>query len=350
MTIRILQIIPLVAALTCVSCGTVRFYHQAIHGQMEILHKARPMDDVKRDPATSAVLREKLELVERLRDFARDELALPAKKQFHTYADLGRSYVIANLFAAPEFSLEAKIWWYPFAGTVKYRGFFDVKMAKIEASALKKDGWDVFIGAVRVYSTLGWFHDPVLNTFIEDDEASLAETLFHEMTHTRVYLAGDTDFNEAFATAVAREGVRRWLRKNGDAAKLARYEKSLQNERAALQLLHSTRGQLASLYSKKDAMTEEAMRQEKIRILAGAQARYESLKHRGASADHDGWFNGQFNNARIISVAAYFDLVPSFDQMLRERGGDLQKLYTDVEAMRVLTKDERRAKLTRAAP
>ena len=332
------------------SCGTLRYYSQAVHGQMDILHRAKPNGELIDNPETKRDLRGQLKLVEAMRKFACEELKLPVKRQFGSYADLGRDFVVWNVYAAPEFSVEAKTWWYPFAGTVKYRGFFDVKMAKIEASALKKDGWDVFIGAVRVYSTLGWFHDPVLNTFIEDDEASLAETLFHEMTHTRVYLAGDTDFNEAFATAVAREGVRRWLRKNGGAAKLARYEKSLQNERAALQLLHNTRGQLASLYSKKDAMSEEAMRLKKIRILAGAQARYESLKRRGASADHDGWFNGQFNNARIISFAAYFDLVPSIDQMLRERGGDLQKLYTDVEAMRAMTKDERRAKLTPAAP
>jgi predicted aminopeptidase len=350
MNVRNLKLPALATVLSCASCSTVRFYAQAACGQMAILSKARPISKVTSDPHTSGETKRKLVLAERLRDFARDELGLPAKRQFHTYADIGRPYVIANVFAAPEFSLQAKEWTYPFAGTANYRGFFDVGMARGEAEALRREGWDVFVGGVRVYSTLGWFRDPVLNTFIGDGEADLAETIFHEMTHTRVYIPGDTGFNEAFATAVAREGVRRWLRRNGDAGKIARYEKSVRDENAAVHLMHHIRGRLEALYSRKETMPVAAMRREKSRILSAARSRYEALKRRGELMDHDAWFDGQFNNARIVSVAAYFDLVPSFERMLRERGGDLRKLYEDVEAMKKLSKDERKARLAGDGP
>jgi predicted aminopeptidase len=124
---------------------------------------------------------------------------------------LGRRYALWNVYAAPEFSLEAKSWWYPVVGRLKYRGYFSEARARRLAAQLAKKGYDVHVGGVAAYSTLGWFRDPVLNTFIDYDEADLAELIFHELTHQRVFIAGDTEFNEALATTVAEEGARRWL-------------------------------------------------------------------------------------------------------------------------------------------
>ncbi|MCE9519367.1 MAG: aminopeptidase [Verrucomicrobia bacterium] len=248
---KFIQLSAVMTSVVCTSCGTARFYSQAVHGQAEILHRARPVALVEADPLTTDKLRRQLKLVTELKNFARKELRLPATRQFETYADLGRPYVVLNVYAAPEFSVEAKSWWYPFIGRAKYRGYFNEKLARQEAAKLKRDGLDVTVGGVRVYSTLGWFADPVLNTFIGENPAQLAETIFHELTHARVFISGDSDFNEAFATANAQEGVRRWLRANGDVAALARYELGLQRDEKLLALLTKTRSSLESLYNKK---------------------------------------------------------------------------------------------------
>lgn len=332
-----------VAAVLLSSCGTARFYAQAVRGQLEILQKARPISSVEAKIETDAVLREKLKLVTELRNFARMELRLPVKKQFSTYADLGRPYAVICVYAAPEFSTDGKTWWYPFVGHAKYRGFFDEKLAKEEAGQLKRDGFDIYAGGVRVYSTLGWFADPVLNTFINEDPAEVAETIFHELTHSRVFIRGDSDFNEAFATANAQEGVRRWLRSKGDAAALARYEKGLGRDEKILLLLKKTRDHLAKLYEGKDTMPAEEMRRAKARQLDAARQEYAAMKMRGeADGVRDPWFGKHLNNARLASIATYRDLVPGFARLLRENDGNLEKYYRAVEAMQSMDKVRRR--------
>jgi predicted aminopeptidase len=336
----------LLLAVVLASCRTTRFYMQAAHGQWEVLSKARPIASVRKDPETSAELRRKLELVEQLRAFAHDTLKLPTDKQFHDYADLGRKYVVWNVVAAPEFSLEAKTWSYPFLGKLKYRGFFTEKAAREEAAGLKAQGFDTAVGGVRVYSTLGFFPDPVLNTFIQSDQAELAETLFHELTHARLYLSGDTDFNEAYATASAQLGVRAWLLAKGDRQALARYDKSLEQSSRLLAMLKETRGELEALYGRRDTLGDDEVRREKAHIFDRAQSRYLAVKAQTLpNGVHSKWTGENLNNARLAAVAAYHDLVPAFTQVFQDRGGDWEAFHQAVAAMKPLSKEERRQRL-----
>ncbi len=116
------------------------------------------------------------------------------------YVDLHRPFVVWNVTVAPPLSLEPKTWWFPIVGSVSYIGYFSEAGARRRAAIWDKKGWDTYIGDVPAFSTLGWFHDPLLNTFIFESEADLADTIFHELTHRLLFIAGDTDFNEAFAT------------------------------------------------------------------------------------------------------------------------------------------------------
>ncbi|HEY2573700.1 MAG TPA: aminopeptidase [Verrucomicrobiaceae bacterium] len=333
------------------SCESARFYSQAVNGQAQMLRQARKIELVEADPESSKTLRGQLALVDELKQFARTELHLPVQKQYRTFADLRRPYAVVNVYAAPEFSVEAKTWWYPFVGAAKYRGFFDERMAREEAAQLRRRGYDVYLGGVRVYSTLGWFPDPVLNTFIGDEPSGLAETVFHELTHARVFIRGDSDFNEAFATANAQEGVRRWLRAKGDVSALARFEEALRRDEKILALLARTRVRLNALYENKDKIPVEALRQAKARELDAARREYAAMQRRG-EADHtrDGWFGKQFNNARLASVATYYDLVPAFEAMLRNCHGDLERFYASVAEMRKLEMTERRRRLQELSP
>ena len=183
------------------------YYVQAIRGEYQILAHRKSVDKLVANPKTPPKLRQQLELVQQLRAFAKTELQLPVDGSYAKYVDVHRKYVVWTVQAAPQFSLEPKVWRYPFVGALAYRGYFSEKKARDYGAGIAKEGFDVYVDGVEAYSTLGWFKDPLMSTFIDDSEPELAELLFHELAHKRVFAAGDTDFNEAYATTVGQEGA-----------------------------------------------------------------------------------------------------------------------------------------------
>jgi len=325
------------------SCRTVSFYSQAAKGQWEIYSQSRPIDSLMADAGTPEKLRKKLELVQELRAYARDTLHLPAEGQYDCYCDLHRAHVVWVVFAAPEFSVEAKTWWYPLVGSLKYRGFFDEGAAQKEADALRKRGLEVYVGGVDAYSTLGWFRDPVLNTFVYRSDAEIAELLFHELTHQRLYLSGDTDFNEAFATAFGEEGARRWLKSKGREKELRTYEAETGLYREFIHLVLETRERLRTIYGESSG---EGVKGLKSKELASLRTRADALTRKwGGVLSLDRWFATPVNNARLNTLATYYDLVPGFERLLKECDGDLEKFCQRVESMKRLSNDERKALL-----
>ena len=332
-------------ALAMPGCSTVNFYSQAIAGQAEILEKARPIPMALQDRAVSQRVKRKLALVEEARRYAADHLELPAQREYYRYTDLKRRYVSWVLFAAPEFSVEGKTWWYPFVGSLEYRGYFTEKAAKDEAARLRAHGLEVYVGGVEAYSTLGFFHDPVLNTFFDRSDAELAELIFHELTHVKLFLPGDSDFNEAFATANAEAAVRRWLLSKGDRAELATYEAALTKDREIVELLLDTREKLKALYARKD-LPPGQVRAQKLAILGRLHEGYKQIRQRWKGDSlYDRAFKKPWNNARLNTVSTYYDLVPGFERLMQREHGDLHAFYAAVGKMRHMSKEERRAKL-----
>ena len=353
-------------AVLITGCSSVGYYRQAIGGQYEILAKREPIKEVVARAETPPALREKLQLVLDIREFAERELQLKTDGHYAEYADLGRRYVVWNVYAAPEFSLEPKKWWYPVVGRLKYRGFFSEKDARAYGSQLAREGYDVCVGGVDAYSTLGFFKDPVLNTFIHNEPADLAETLFHELAHQRVFAKGDTDFNEAFATAVGEEGARRWLAAHGNEKSRADYQLELRRKDQFVALVMNTREELKQIYGEEFAYAPHLLekrvsepivddkRARKIEVIAKLHADYEKLKESwGGYSGYDNWFKRPINNARLNTVATYQTLVPAFQRLLAHSNGDLRKFYADAKALASLGKDqryERMAKLLGTAP
>jgi predicted aminopeptidase len=340
-------------------CRTLSFYGQAIKGQYQIIAHEQKITKLLADPETPAPLKAKLELVQNLRVFAKEGLQLPVDGHYEKYVDVHRPFVVWNVEAAPEFSLEPKSWWYPFVGSLDYRGYFTKEGVQKYGAWLQTRGYDVYVGGVTAYSTLGWFKDPVLNTFLFDDEPDLAETLFHELGHQRVFASGDTDFNEAFATTVGQEGARRWLRAKGDQGALEKYLATLRRNTEFVRLVMTTRGRLETLYG--DERTEagkikatrkqrgtppEQLRRQKQELLDRLQREYAQLKAQwGGAQDYDPWFARKVNNAQLNSVAAYYDLVPGFERLLEQNGGDLGKFYEAADKLRREPKTERHQRL-----
>ena len=157
------------------------------------------------------------------------------------YADLHRPYVLWNVYAAPELSLTLRKSCFPVAGCVGYRGYFDQADAERYAAQMRANGDDVQVSGVPAYSTLGWFDDPVLNTFINQPDGELARLIFHELGHQVVYVKGDTTFNESFATTVETEGLKRWLAAQNDPALTESYRSYDARRKDFLGLLYTTK-------------------------------------------------------------------------------------------------------------
>lgn len=307
------------------SCQTVHFYQQALGGQWEILRKSRPNSEVIAAPATSPLVRKQLTAVEGIRKFASDHLSLPGDESYGKYADLGRKHVVWVLYASPEFSLESKKWFYPAVGEMDYRGYFNEQDTVTYAKELRSEGYDVFIGGVDAYSTLGWFHDPVLNTFVWYPDIDLAETIFHELTHRKVFHAGKTVYNESLANTVAEEGVRRWLKHEGRLADLKKYEGRLVRRREFYKEIDDSRARLEKLYASGKPAAE--MREEKSAILAKLRDSFRELRRKWGGHGLEEWLKEDINNGHIVSLKLYAEQMPLFERLLVECGGDLDLFY-----------------------
>jgi predicted aminopeptidase len=331
---NIMRKLPLLAALCALicSCQTLKFYQQAVTGQVEIFQKSRRISSVVADPNTPAKLRQQLGTVLSLRQFASEYLSLPGDSSYGTYADLGRPHVVWVLYAAPEFSLKAKTWHYPAIGEMDYRGYFHEPETRAFAADLKSRGYDVFIGGVDAYSTLGWFHDPILNTFVDYPDVDLAETLFHELTHRKVFRRDDTVFNESLATTVAEEGVRRWLRHQGRAVDLKKYEQRLIRRREFYREIDRTRVALERLYA--SATTDAFKRSEKIRLLALLRDDFRELRRRWGGRGLEGWLHEDLNNGHLVSLKLYAEKMPVFQKLLADSGGDLDRFFHEVTRLK----------------
>jgi len=350
---RVLKLLGLgfavvVLATVLSGCQTVSYYKQAIRGQYQIFANRERIEKIIASTNTAPALREKFRLVMDLRRYAEKELNLPVDGHYNRYVDVKRRFVVWNVHAAEEFSLEPKTWWYPVVGRLKYRGYFSEKHAKAYAKKLEAEGLDVYVGGVEAYSTLGWFKDPLLNTFIHHDEVVLAEILFHELAHQRVFVSGDTDFNEAFATAVAEEAVRRWFKDKPE--KLEQFRVHERQEADFVRIVLATREQLKNVYARSND-SPAALRHDKLLAIEALRQEYAKLKESdwGGYAGYDGWFKRPINNAQLNTVATYHRFVPSFRAVLRENGGDLEKFYKHVEALGKLPKKERHSRLLERA-
>ena len=318
------RLAAIAALLFLTGCESISYYGQAIGGHFKLLSAARPIDTWLADPATPADLRQHLETARGIRQFATRELHLPDNASYTTYADLGRRFAVYNVFAAPKYSVDPKPECFPVTGCVSYRGFFSEKAAQSYADRLLAEGFDVYVAGVLAYSTLGWFDDPLLSTFIRYPDAQVARLVFHELAHQLVYAKGDTTFNESFAVVVEDEGVRRWLEAQGRSADLAAFRAAQERKRDLAARIKDTRERLKTIYASK--LTPAQMEEQK-------KGEFERLR-----ALYPTFVPAEPNNAFLISIALYNEYVPAFERLLAQSGG-LDQFY---ERARKLAHEDRK--------
>ncbi|AOE63184.1 aminopeptidase [Pseudomonas corrugata] len=323
-------------------CSNVGYYGQLVSGQLRLLQAREPVDQVIADPTRDARLREHLAKAREARTFASAHLHLPDNKSYRLYADIGRPYVVWNVFATPEFSLAPQNHCFPIAGCVAYRGFYSQSAARGEAALQRLRGMDVSIGGVEAYSTLGWFNDPILSSMMHWGDERLATLIFHELAHQRFYVQDDTEFNESFATFVEQEGTRQWRASRGLAPDDG---KQILQRDQFIQLILDTRQRLEKLYAQ--PLPIEQMRQQKAQAFERLRAEYAQLRDSQWAGDkrYDAWVYAPLNNARLLPFGLYDQWVPAFAALFRQESGDWVAFYAAVEKLGKLSMDERKAAL-----
>lgn len=341
------QIYPLLLLVTMLNgCTTIGYYSQAVGGHISLMISGQPVEAVIADNGTPAALRDKLAVSGQAREFAAQRLDLPVGNAFREYVNLDRPWVVVNLVAVPEFSLEPHRWCYPVLGCQAYRGYFNLEDARQEQALFRSKGFDTFIGGVTAYSTLGWFDDPLHTGFTSLPEDQMVALMFHELAHQVVYIADDTTFNESFATAVELEGLRLWLSRQGKPARFQQALERLSRRNQTLALVQDFSARLEALYAQRGSVTDDQLRARKADLLDQQARAYRQL-----SADWSG--PGPFgpapitvNNANLALFRQYNQYVPAFRQLLRDKGYNFSDFYRAARKLSDKPEPQRSAHLT----
>lgn len=333
----------LVASLLLLGgCESISYYSQVASGHWSVWWQRQPIDELVSGETLSPKLQQRLRSVLTIRDFASAELGLPDNGSYRHYSDIQRPYVVWNVFATQEFSVDPTQWCFPIAGCVSYRGYFAEQAALDYAQGLAEQGLDTYVGGVAAYSTLGWFDDPVLNTFIYRDEVRLAGLIFHELAHQQLYLPGDTTFNESFARAVEIAGIKRWLQAKQHPELIAAYLRRQRIHEDFIATMLDTRQQLAVLYQ--GDLPDEDKRQRKQQIISDVvQRQYLEFKARwGGYTGFDQWMgldlddsaglgsHQPLNNAKLSTLASYHQWLPAMQVLLASCKDNLSCFYRRV--------------------
>lgn len=339
MASNIKQGIAALAALLLQGCDA-SFYWQAAQGQLDLLQRRQPIPDLIQSDTSDPALKSQLEYVLRVRNFAQEQLHLTVRDNYLTYVDLQRPFVVWNVFATPELSLQNQRWCFPIAGCVPYRGYFAEADAQTYASTLAQSGLDTYVGGVAAFSTLGWFDDAVLNTFVARDQLSLAALLIHELSHQTLYVADDSTFNESFATAVENIGLEQWITHANLQEQLPAYREAKSRQQQFLELVLQHRARLEILFASNASDTDK--RQHKADMQTRLQQDYAQLKQSwNGYAGYDRWFAQPVNNAQLSTVATYHALEPGFRALFAQSGNDFPRFFQRCRELGQKTQDER---------
>ena len=324
--IRIARLFSCIGVVLLLSaCSSVAYYSQSVIGHSRLMLAREPINKVLEN--ADEKLKSKLLLSKQLKQFSVTELGLPVSRSYDSYVTLDRDFPVWTVVAAPQFSLQARQWCYPVIGCASYRGYFSRSSALSYARKLQSKGFETQVDGTPAYSTLGWFADPLLPSMMRYEDVDFAETLFHEIAHQKLYVNGDSDFNEAFASLVGEVGTIRWLELHRP-SDLVHYRKSLEVRQQFYSLVSTSELELRRLYQ--SGSNKSIMLLAKQRIIQNLRLKYERLKTSewNGAQWYRAWFDGDLNNAKFSSLSTYRNQVPALRALLEACGENLSKFYT----------------------
>jgi len=301
-------------ALTDLAAGQLAL----INGQLRLERAI----DRERDPERRALLGE----LPRIRSFAEQCVGVFPGNSYTGYYETeqrGLTYVVT---ASEQLRLKPYAWWFPVAGRVEYRSYWDEADAKQQAAQLEAAGYDTWVSGSRAYSTLGIFRDPVTTTMLRDGLPALVEVVIHELAHARLYVAGQTDWNEALASFVGERGAERYFAVPRFAATTypAQVVARAQHRTAFDALLAAAGLQLEQLYA--SSLPRADKLRERERLFAQLSAGILELYPADAA---ELW---RMNNARVVHFRRYSANNALLEGMWRASGQDFRRFWLLAEA------------------
>jgi predicted aminopeptidase len=209
-------VVPLLAtacALGASGCLMTRYLAQAGYGQLDLLGRARPIEEVVSDPDTPARTAMELAEIDEIKAYGRG-YGLAIRRNYNHYVQVPRGGVVWFVSAADPLKFKPLKWCFPIAGCFAGLGWFDEDEAVQHKLALDKLGYDTIVRPAAAYSTGGWFPDPVLSTMLgggDDALPELANVILHESVHATVLVPDQPFFNESLASYIADALTDHWI-------------------------------------------------------------------------------------------------------------------------------------------
>jgi predicted aminopeptidase len=219
-------------------------------GQFKVVYNTIRIEKIMKDTAFPDSLKQKLKLVEEIRNYAFDSLGLKSSQNYTTYYDQRGKPILWIVTASEPFELKAYTWCFPIMGSFSYKGYFNYEDALAEQKRLEDKGYDTSVDEVSGWSTLGWFKDPVLSSMLTREPGSLANLIIHELTHATLYVKDNVDYNENLASFVGDQGAKKFLayKYGKDSPHIIHYENSMRISEQYSSLVLYCADQLDILY------------------------------------------------------------------------------------------------------
>lgn len=299
---------------------------------MNILYHREPLEKVLKDPNLNPEVKKKLLIVQKARDFAKEKLFLNVGKNYSTYVDLHRPYVVWAVNASPQWKLEHHLWHFPIIGDVPYKGFPSEEDAKEEAQSLEQQGFDTYTRGVTAYSTLGWFNDPLLSSMMRYSEEDLINTIIHESVHATIYIKSNADFNERLATFIGDKGTELFYQTEDgpDSVHLIKIKSENEDQKLFSEFITQELDALKAFYQ---SHPEPDFSLREVQFKKIKDRFREALQPKLKSKSYENFEKTPLNNARLLLFKTYIEDLSDFQTLLDKNNGDLIQFLSKIKTL-----------------
>ncbi len=297
-------------------------------GQFHVLWNAEPIEEVLNNPSVADSTKQRLLLVNEIRNFAFDSLGLTPTDNYTTFFDQQGKEILWVVTACAPYKFEPKEWSFPIIGSFAYKGYFDIEKAKKLTTELKEEGFDVEMSSVSGWSTLGWFKDPVLSNMLEGSVGSMSNTLIHELTHGTVFVPDSMTFNENLASFIGRNGAFEFLKLayGQNSQEAIEYATRLSDSEKFTKYMVASASKLDSIYNAIETLPIDEKEWYKSSFMSSFKLTIDTVSFNKPERYKRLFHDLNMNNAGFISFLKYRERQSQFDIQLEEEfNNDLSK-------------------------
>ncbi|MAR44981.1 MAG: hypothetical protein CME03_02455 [Gemmatimonadaceae bacterium] len=318
----------------CTACSPLYVVRAGI-AEIGILRARQPIHEILNDTTVDPDTRSKLAYVVDARRFAAENLGIDVGDSYTMFTQLDRDTLAMVVTAAWPDRLVPKTWWFPIVGHVPYKGHFSLQSALEEEASLANEGYDTWVRPTSAFSTLGWFNDPVLSTALKTDEVEVVTTVIHELAHQHLFLPGQVEFNESFATFVGRAGAARYFcTREGSGPQSIKCQRALarwRDSQVFSNYLDDLVKRLEAVYDDPE-LTPEQKATDRLPIIAsGLQEFDEQVAPALESLTFASFRHENVNNATLLSYIRYYKRLLDFNALLKSHEDDLAQALSDIK-------------------